>query len=85
MYFIYRDGGYLDATGLSFRDWMEGKCPLLPGEYPTLDDWEQHLTTVFPEVRLSRSHVYRFGCDNSLTSKGSRVPRHANRACLWPS
>uniref|UniRef100_A0A7S0QPH8 Glutamate--cysteine ligase n=1 Tax=Pyramimonas obovata TaxID=1411642 RepID=A0A7S0QPH8_9CHLO len=54
MYFIYRNGVYMDATGLSFRDWMEGKCPLLPGEYPTLDDWEQHLSTVFPEVRLKK-------------------------------
>lgn len=55
MYFIYRDGQYLDATGLSFRDWMEGKCPIMPeGDTPTLDDWEMHLTTVFPEVRLKR-------------------------------
>jgi len=54
MYFIYRNGVYLDATGLSFRDWMEGKCPLVPGEYPTLADWEQHLSTVFPEVRMKK-------------------------------
>eukprot|EP00210_Caulerpa_lentillifera_P007904 g7545.t1 len=54
MYFIYRPekGGYLNALGLSFRDFMEGKCPTLPGEYPTLKDWEDHLTTIFPDVRL---------------------------------
>jgi len=54
MYFVYRDGEYLNATGMSFRDWMEGKLPLLPGTYPTLDDWEQHLSTVFPEVRMKK-------------------------------
>eukprot|EP00238_Polyblepharides_amylifera_P014945 CAMPEP_0196580016 /NCGR_PEP_ID=MMETSP1081-20130531/26333_1 /TAXON_ID=36882 /ORGANISM="Pyramimonas amylifera, Strain CCMP720" /LENGTH=396 /DNA_ID=CAMNT_0041899767 /DNA_START=320 /DNA_END=1510 /DNA_ORIENTATION=- len=54
MYFVYRNGEYIDATGLSFRDWMEGKLDVLPGEYPTLDDWEAHLTTAFPEVRLKR-------------------------------
>ena len=54
MYFVYRDGVYHDVTGESFRDFMEGKLPQFPGEYPTLDDWEQHLTTCFPEVRLKR-------------------------------
>ena len=54
MYFVYRDGTYLNATGMSFKDWMAGKLPLLPGTYPTLDDWEQHLSTVFPEVRMKK-------------------------------
>ena len=54
MYFVYRDGKYLDASGLSFRDFLAGKLPLLPGEKPTLGDWEDHLTTAFPEVRLKR-------------------------------
>jgi glutamate--cysteine ligase len=54
MYFVYRDGRYLDASGLSFRDFMEGKLPILPGEVPTISDWRDHLTTVFPEVRLKR-------------------------------
>ncbi len=52
MYFVYRDGHYLDATGLSFRDFMAGKLSILPGELPTMKDWEDHLTTAFPEVRL---------------------------------
>lgn len=54
MYFIYRRGKYIDASGLSFRDFMEGRLEVLPGERPTLNDWENHLTTIFPEVRLKR-------------------------------
>ena len=54
MYFVYRDGRYIDASGKSFRDFMQGKLPELPGETPTLDDWSDHLTTLFPEVRLKR-------------------------------
>jgi glutamate--cysteine ligase len=52
MYFVYRDGTYIDAAGQSFRDFMAGKLPALPGELPTLTDWADHLTTAFPEVRL---------------------------------
>jgi len=52
MYFVRRNGVYLDASGQSFRDFMAGTLPLLPGELPTLTDWEDHLTTLFPEVRL---------------------------------
>jgi len=54
MYFVYRDGRYIDATGQSFRDFLAGKLPALPGELPSLKDWEAHLTTAFPEVRLKR-------------------------------
>jgi glutamate--cysteine ligase len=54
MYFVYRDGNYIDASGQSFRDFMAGKLPALPGERPTMGDWTDHLTTVFPEVRLKR-------------------------------
>jgi glutamate--cysteine ligase len=54
MYFVYRDGRYIDAAGQSFRDFVAGKLPALPGERPTLSDWNDHLTTVFPEVRLKR-------------------------------
>lgn len=53
MYFVYRDG-YIDAAGQSFRDFMNGTLPALPGQTPTLADWEDHLSTVFPEVRLKR-------------------------------
>nr|GME17432.1 glutamate--cysteine ligase, chloroplastic [Ipomoea batatas] len=54
MYFVYRKKKYIDCTGMSFRDFMAGKLPPIPGEYPTLNDWENHLTTIFPEVRLKR-------------------------------
>ena len=54
MYFVYRDGKYIDASGLSFKDFMQGKLSVLPGELPTLKDWEDHLTTAFPEVRLKK-------------------------------
>ena len=53
MYFVYRDG-YVNAAGQSFRDFLEMKLPALPGEAPTLTDWENHLTTLFPEVRLKQ-------------------------------
>ncbi|MDA5193345.1 glutamate--cysteine ligase [Govanella unica] len=54
MYFVYRNGQYIDASGQSFRDFMVGKLPALPGELPTIKDWQDHLTTLFPEVRLKK-------------------------------
>jgi len=54
MYFVYRDGRYVDASGQSFRDFIDGRLAALPGERPTLGDWGDHLTTAFPEVRLKR-------------------------------
>ena len=54
MYFVYRDGRYIDVAGASFRDFLAGKLAQLPGERPTLDDWSDHLTTLFPEVRMKR-------------------------------
>ncbi|HEX5932172.1 MAG TPA: glutamate-cysteine ligase family protein, partial [Methyloceanibacter sp.] len=52
MYFVYRDGRYIDVAGASFRDFLAGKLAALPGLRPTLDDWADHLTTLFPDVRL---------------------------------
>ncbi|QUJ75604.1 glutamate--cysteine ligase [Sulfitobacter albidus] len=54
MYFVYRDGKYIDALGLSFRDFLDGKLSALPGETPTLSDWADHLTTAFPEARMKK-------------------------------
>ncbi|RDD63517.1 glutamate--cysteine ligase [Ferruginivarius sediminum] len=54
MYFVYRDGKYIDASGQSFRDFLDGKLPALPGERPYMSDWSDHLTTLFPEVRLKK-------------------------------
>ena len=54
MYFVYRDGRYIDALGQSFRDFLRGELPALPGEKPTLSDWADHLTTIFPEARIKK-------------------------------
>ena len=54
MYFVYRDGKYIDALGQSFRDFLKGELPALPGEKPTLSDWADHLTTIFPEARIKK-------------------------------
>ncbi|RJL07159.1 glutamate--cysteine ligase [Paracoccus aestuarii] len=54
MYFVYRDGKYIDALGQSFRDFLQGRLPALPGEVPTLSDWADHMTTVFPEARVKK-------------------------------
>ena len=54
MYFVYREGRYIDASGQSFRDFLAGRLPALPGEIPHLGDWIDHLTTAFPEVRLKQ-------------------------------
>jgi len=54
MYFIMRDNIYIDCAGGSFRDFMTGKLPQLPGAYPSMDDWELHISTLFPDVRLTQ-------------------------------
>ena len=54
MYFVYRDGKYIDALGMSFRDFMKGELPALPGEIPLESDWADHLTTCFPDVRIKK-------------------------------
>ena len=71
MYFVYRAGRYIDVAGSSFRDFLAGRLHGLPGERPTVDDWSDHLTTLFPEVRLKRFLEIR-GADggrwNSITA-----------------
>ncbi|QYZ68205.1 glutamate--cysteine ligase [Neotabrizicola shimadae] len=54
MYFVYRNGQYINALGQSFRAFLKGELPALPGEKPTLSDWADHMTTVFPEARVKR-------------------------------
>ncbi len=54
MYFVKRDETYHDVAGASFRDLLAGKLPQLPGERATMSDWANHLSTMFPEVRLKR-------------------------------
>ena len=76
MYFVYREGRYIDASGQSFRDFLKGRLPALPGELPSMSDWEDHLTTVFPEVRLKRYMEMR-GAD------GGRWRRLCALPALW--
>jgi glutamate--cysteine ligase len=54
MYFSYRNGEYIDCSGQSFRDFLAGKLPALPGVLPTMTDWSDHMTTAFPEVRMKK-------------------------------
>jgi glutamate--cysteine ligase len=54
MYFVKRDEHYIDVAGQSFRDLMRGRLPGLPGERATISDWANHISTIFPEVRLKR-------------------------------
>ncbi len=72
MYFVYRDG-YINAAGQSFRDFMAGKLPAYPGELPTMVDWENHLTTLFPEVRLKQFIEMR-GADGGPWSRLCALP-----------
>ena len=73
MYFVYRSGNYIDVAGASFRDFMAGKLAQLPGERPTLDDWSDHLTTLFPEVRMKRYLEMR-GADGGRWRRICAVP-----------
>lgn len=54
MYFVIRNGDYINCAGESFRAFLDGKLPQLPGELPTVKDWEDHLSTLFPEVRMKQ-------------------------------
>jgi glutamate--cysteine ligase len=73
MYFSYRDGIYHDASGQSFRDFMQGRLPVLPGALPTLRDWSDHMTTAFPEVRLKKYLEMR-GADGGPWSRLCALP-----------
>jgi glutamate--cysteine ligase len=73
MYFVFRDGGYVDAAGLSFRDFLDGKLAVLPGERPRIADWNDHLSTAFPEVRL-KSFLEMRGADGGPWSTICALP-----------
>ncbi|TNE65013.1 MAG: glutamate--cysteine ligase [Alphaproteobacteria bacterium] len=73
MYFLRRDGKYIDASGQSFRDLMKGKLPAAPGELPTIEDWKDHMTTVFPEVRL-KTYLEMRGADGGSWSRLCALP-----------
>jgi glutamate--cysteine ligase len=73
MYFVFRDGKYIDAAGLSFRDFLKGQLSVLPGELPKASDWEDHLSTAFPEVRL-KSFLEMRGADGGPWNRICALP-----------
>jgi glutamate--cysteine ligase len=73
MYFVKRDGRYIDVAGRSFRDFMKGELAELPGEKPTLKDWADHTTTLFPEVRL-KQYLEMRGADSGPWSRLCALP-----------
>ncbi|KHK89355.1 glutamate--cysteine ligase [Novosphingobium malaysiense] len=73
MYFVFRDGKYIDAAGQSFRDFLKGELPALPGELPRVSDWEDHLSTAFPEVRL-KSFLEMRGADGGPWGRICALP-----------
>jgi len=73
MYFAFRNGGYVDAAGLSFRDFLDGRLAVLPGERPRIADWNDHLSTAFPEVRL-KSFLEMRGADGGPWNKICALP-----------
>jgi glutamate--cysteine ligase len=76
MYFVFRDGRYLDVAGRSFRGFLDGRLPELPGEKPRRQDFVDHLSTIFPEVRL-KSYLEMRGAD------GGRWGRICALPALW--
>lgn len=73
MYFVFRDGKYIDAAGQSFRDFLDGNLPALPGERPRQSDWWDHLSTAFPEVRL-KSFLEMRGADGGPWNRICALP-----------
>jgi glutamate--cysteine ligase len=73
MYFVYRDGKYIDVAGESFRAFLDGKLPQLPGEKPRFTDFTDHLSTAFPEVRL-KSFLEMRGADGGRWSRICALP-----------
>jgi glutamate--cysteine ligase len=76
MYFLYRDGKYIDMAGKSFRDFLARKIPEVAHIEPMLSDWADHLTTIFPEVRL-KSFLEMRGTD------GGQWRRICGMPALW--
>ena len=73
MYFVKREGRYIDVAGRSFRDFMDGRLAEVPGERPTLKDWADHISTIFPEVRL-KQYLEMRGADSGPWSRLCALP-----------
>jgi glutamate--cysteine ligase len=73
MYFVYRDDRFIDVAGASFQDFLAGKLAALPGVRPTLGDWADHLTTIFPDVRL-KQYLEMRGADSGSFANLCALP-----------
>jgi len=73
MYFVYREGQYIDVAGHNFRDFLKGKLPGFPGEKPKLGDWKDHLSTAFPEVRM-KGYLEMRGADGGRWDQICSLP-----------
>jgi len=73
MYFVKRGARYIDVAGRSFSAFMDGALPELPGERPTMKDWGDHLTTLFPEVRL-KQYLEMRGADSGPATRICALP-----------
>ena len=73
MYFVKRKGRFINAAGQSFRDFLKGELPALPGVIPTVEDWEDHLSTLFPEVRL-KTFLEQRGADGGPWKRLCALP-----------
>jgi len=73
MYFVFREGRYIDVAGRSFRDFLDGRLPELPGEKPRLQDFRDHLSTIFPEVRL-KNYLEMRGADGGKWARICALP-----------
>jgi glutamate--cysteine ligase len=73
MYFVKRGDTYLDASGKSFRDFIDGRLDAAPGERATIKDWADHLTTIFPEVRL-KQYLEMRGADSGPLDRLCALP-----------
>jgi len=73
MYFVKHGDDYVDASGQSFRDLLAGKLPAMPGALATTSDWANHISTIFPEVRLKRYLEMR-GADSGTSPNLLALP-----------
>lgn len=73
MYFVYRDGQYIDVAGKSFRDFIDGKLPEVAGHTASMGDWSDHTTTVFQEVRLKK-YIEMRGADGGPWGRICALP-----------
>ena len=73
MYFVKREGRYIDVAGRSFADFIAGRLPEVEGERATLKDWAEHISTIFPEVRL-KQYLEMRGADGGPISRLCALP-----------